>query len=57
MRREVFALVVFCTFMEDGCKWKGEVRNLEVCGSLQVYKTTNINLRCTGIIFFATANP
>ncbi|CAH3023646.1 unnamed protein product [Porites evermanni] len=29
MRREVFALVVFCTFMEDGCKWKGEVRNLE----------------------------
>ena len=31
MRREVFALVVFCTFMEDGCKWKGEVRHLEVC--------------------------
>ena len=57
MRREVFALVVFCTFMEDGCKWKGEVRNLEVCGSPQVYKTTKINLRCTSIIFFATANP
>lgn len=31
MRREVFALVVSCTFMEDGCKWKGEVRHLEVC--------------------------
>ena len=30
MRREVQALVVHCTFMVDGCKWKGEVRHLEV---------------------------
>lgn len=29
MRREVFSIVVLCTFMEDGCKWKGEVRHLE----------------------------
>ncbi|XP_022802121.1 TNF receptor-associated factor 2-like isoform X2 [Stylophora pistillata] len=29
MRREVQALVVYCTFMEEGCKWKGEVRYLE----------------------------
>ena len=30
MRREVQAFVVHCTFMDDGCKWKGEVRHLEV---------------------------
>ncbi|XP_022802106.1 TNF receptor-associated factor 2-like [Stylophora pistillata] len=29
MRREILALVVHCTFMEDGCVWKGEVRYLE----------------------------
>ncbi|KAL9988487.1 hypothetical protein ACROYT_G002938 [Oculina patagonica] len=29
MRREVQALVVHCTFVDDGCKWKGEVRHLE----------------------------
>ena len=31
MRREILAIVVYCTFMEDGCIWKGEVRYLEVC--------------------------
>ena len=30
MRREVQAFVVHCAFMDDGCKWKGEVRHLEV---------------------------
>ena len=30
MRREVEAIVVFCTFTDDGCTWKGEVRHLEV---------------------------
>ena len=30
MRREVLALVVHCSFMEDGCAWRGEVRYLEV---------------------------
>ena len=30
MRREVQAFEVHCTFMDDGCKWKGEVRHLEV---------------------------
>ena len=34
MRREILALVVHCTFMEDGCVWKGEVRYLEVCNFL-----------------------
>lgn len=29
MRREVQAFVVHCTFEEDGCNWKGEVRHLE----------------------------
>ncbi|XP_022779684.1 TNF receptor-associated factor 6-like [Stylophora pistillata] len=29
MRREILAIVVHCTFMEDGCIWKGEVRYLE----------------------------
>ncbi|KAJ7372394.1 hypothetical protein OS493_019846 [Desmophyllum pertusum] len=29
MRREVQALVVHCTFLDDGCQWKGEVRHLE----------------------------
>jgi len=32
MRREVQAFIVHCTFMDDGCKWKGEVRHLEVYG-------------------------
>ena len=31
IRREVLALVVHCTFKEDGCVWKREVRHLEVC--------------------------
>ena len=30
MRREVQAFVVNCTFMDEGCQWKGEVRHLEV---------------------------
>ena len=30
MRREVLAIIVHCTFMDDGCIWKGEVRHLEV---------------------------
>ena len=29
-RREVQSFVVHCTFMDDGCSWKGEIRNLEV---------------------------
>ncbi|CAH3037682.1 unnamed protein product [Pocillopora meandrina] len=29
MRREVQAFVVNCTFEEEGCNWKGEVRHLE----------------------------
>ncbi|CAH3182271.1 unnamed protein product [Porites lobata] len=29
MRREVQAFVVNCTFKDEGCQWKGEVRNLE----------------------------
>ncbi|XP_067057984.1 TNF receptor-associated factor 2-like [Acropora muricata] len=28
-RREVQSFVVHCTFMDDGCSWKGEIRNLE----------------------------
>lgn len=30
MRREVQAFVVRCTFEDEGCIWKGEVRHLEV---------------------------
>ena len=30
MRREVCSFVVHCTFTDDGCKWIGEVRHLEV---------------------------
>ena len=30
MRREILAIVVHCTFKDDGCIWKGEVRHLEV---------------------------
>ena len=30
MRREVQAFVVNCTFKDEGCRWKGEVRHLEV---------------------------
>lgn len=32
MRREVQSFVVHCTFTDDGCPWKGEVRHLEVNG-------------------------
>ena len=42
MRREVFALVVSCTFTEDGCSWKGEVRNLEVWSYLYVHSTSKM---------------
>ena len=35
MRREVQAFIVHCTFMEDGCEWKGEVRHLEVNGPIK----------------------
>ena len=49
MRREVFALVVFCTFMEDGCKWKGEVRHLEVCDDdAEKKQNKQTNNRCRG---------
>lgn len=30
MRREVQAFVVNCTFEDEGCNWRGEVRHLEV---------------------------
>lgn len=29
MRREVQAFVVNCTFEDEGCSWRGEVRHLE----------------------------
>ena len=34
MRREILSLVVHCVYVELGCKWKGEVRHLEVRLSL-----------------------
>ena len=36
MRREILSLVVQCTYVELGCKWKGEVRHLEVLYSVVV---------------------
>ena len=30
MRREILSLIVQCIYIELGCKWKGEVRHLEV---------------------------
>lgn len=55
MRREVFALVVFCTFMEDGCNWKGEVRNLEVWSYLYVHSTGKMqNVEFTFVITLTT---
>ena len=30
MKREVLSLIVECSNSNDGCTWKGEVRNLEV---------------------------
>ena len=32
MRREVHSFIVHCSFVDDGCTWKGEVRHLEVNG-------------------------
>ena len=52
MRREVLTLVVHCTFMEDGCAWKGEVRHLEVLNCIS--KSNMLELRvkvidCAGL--------
>ena len=44
MRREVQAFVVHYTFMDDGCKWKGEVRHLEVDRFLSPRNVTGIQL-------------
>ena len=30
MRREIMQLVVHCLYVETGCTWKGEVKDLEV---------------------------
>ncbi|XP_015750037.1 PREDICTED: TNF receptor-associated factor 6-like [Acropora digitifera] len=30
IRREINTLEVHCTFVDDGCIWRGEVKNLEV---------------------------
>ena len=38
MRREVQAFVVNCTFKDEGCQWKGEVRNLEVINKIKYRK-------------------
>ena len=30
MRREILSLIAQCIYVESGCKWKGEVKHLEV---------------------------
>ncbi|KAJ7372388.1 hypothetical protein OS493_019839 [Desmophyllum pertusum] len=47
MRREVQALVVHCTFLDDGCQWKGEVRHLENhMNSCVFLKVPCVHLEC-----------
>ena len=54
MRREVCSFVVHCTFTDDGCKWIGEVRHLEVKlwpnGNLWRYICSNIFKRCNVLL-------
>ena len=38
MRREIQAFVVSCTFKDEGCQWKGEVRHLEVKKRFEIEK-------------------
>ena len=45
MRREVQAFVVHCTFMDDGCKLKGEV--IEAHKKKTLKQAIHCNLRCT----------
>ena len=44
MRREVQAFIVHCTFMDDGCVWRGEVKHLEVIMVLKAKR----NFQCRG---------
>ena len=39
MKREVLSLVVTCPNSPDGCKWKGEVRHIEVSQSKKSQRT------------------
>lgn len=47
MRREILAIVVHCTFKDDGCIWKGEVRHLEVTYIERVHFQTPRKIRYT----------
>ena len=45
MKREVLSLVVTCPNSPDGCKWKGEVRHIEVSQSQKSQRTNHATNR------------
>ena len=45
MKREVLSLVVTCSNSPDGCKWKGEVRYIEVSQSQKSQRTNHTTNR------------
>ena len=45
MKREVLSLVVTCPNSPDGCKWKGEVRHIEVSQSKKSQRTNHTTNR------------
>ena len=45
MKREVLSLVVTCPNSPDGCKWKGEVRYIEVSQSQKSQRTNHTTNR------------
>ncbi|XP_068689556.1 TNF receptor-associated factor 2-like isoform X2 [Montipora foliosa] len=50
-RREVQAFVVHCTFMDDGCKWKGEVKYFEAhTNSCEYVKVTCVHPECGAMV-------
>ncbi|XP_067057973.1 TNF receptor-associated factor 2-like isoform X3 [Acropora muricata] len=50
-RREVQSFVVHCTFVDDGCSWKGEIRNLEVhTSNCEYVKVSCVHTGCGAMV-------
>jgi len=50
-RREVQSFVVHCTFVDDGCSWKGEIRNLEVhTSNCEYVKVSCVHAGCGAMV-------
>lgn len=56
MKREALSLVVSCPNCNNGCVWKGEVRNVEVNKSSKVYIVDIIVIVITILTSIASLN-